>query len=70
MRLMIARNQLIEDGIVEPEELSVWGTLKAWKNECSPISKGQKSAAKIVFNKKEQETDRYGEPIFEIGGYP
>ena len=70
MRLMIAQNQLIEDGVVEPEELSVWGTFKAWKNECSPISKGQKSAAKIVFNKKEQETDKYGNPVFEIGGYP
>lgn len=52
------------------DNLSVWGTFKAWKNDASPIKKGEKSKACIVWNKKEQATDENGDLIFELGGAP
>lgn len=67
LRLWVALNYLTPK---QDNELSVWGTYKAWQGEASPVKQGETSVAKVVWSKKEQATDEDGNLVYTHWGHP
>ena len=74
LRLWVAQRQLQEAKDATPKDnqndVAVWGTFRKWREQNSPVNKGEQSPATIIWNKREQATDKYGNLLFSWGGAP